>query len=143
MVCRRVWMTKELYTEIILDLYKHPQNKGRLEDFDIEAGGGNPVCGDMVTFTMKIGGGKITDIRFYGGGCAISTAAESLLTEMVKGKSLKEAKEITPEKLFAELGNIIETRIKCALLGLTVLKMGIGEYERSGGKKAIVKGIVV
>ena len=82
-------MASDLYTEIILDLYKHPRNKGRIEEFDLEAGGGNPTCGDAVTFTMKIENGIISDIRFYGSGCAISTAAESLLTEMVKVRAAR------------------------------------------------------
>ena len=136
-------MASDLYTEIILDLYKHPRNKGRIEEFDLEAGGGNPTCGDAVTFTMKIENGIISDIRFYGSGCAISTAAESLLTEMVKGKKVEDAAKISQKELFAELGDIIQTRIKCALLGLVVLKKGIEEYKKSGVKRTSIRGIVV
>ncbi len=136
-------MNNSLYTEIILDLYKNPPNKGRLDDFEIEAGGGNPICGDQVTFTIKIDDGKIEGIKFFGSGCAISIASESLLTEMVKGKTVEQAKKITQKELFAELGNIIQTRIKCALLGIMVLKKGIEEYEKNGAKKTTVKGIVV
>src|SRR3989338_1330973 len=136
-------MNQELYTEIILDLYKNPRNRGRIEDFDLEAGGGNPTCGDQVTFTMKINSGVIEDIKFYGSGCAISTASESLLSEMVKGKKVSEAEKITQKELFAELGNIIQTRIKCALLGLEVMKRGIVEYKKRGGGKVSVKGIVI
>ena len=136
-------MNNELYTEIILDLYKNPHNKGRIGDFSLEAGGGNPTCGDQVTFTMKISEGKIEDIKFYGSGCAISTASESLLTEMVKGKRVEEALKITQKELFAELGNIIQTRIKCALLGLEVMKKGLVEYKKRGGGKVSVKGIVI
>ena len=136
-------MASDLYTEIILDLYKHPRNKGRIEEFDLEAGGGNPTCGDAVTFTMKIENGIISDIRFYGSGCAISTAAESLLTEMVKGKKVEDAAKISQKELFAELGDIIQTRIKWALLGLVVLKKGIEEYKKSGVKRTSIRGIVV
>src|SRR3989338_6074650 len=136
-------MSSELYTQIILDLYKNPQNKGRIEDFGLEAGGGNPLCGDQVTFTMKISEDKIEEIKFHGSGCTISIASESLLTEMVKGKSVEQAKKITQKELFGELCNIIQTRIKCALLGLVVLKKGLEEHEKSGGKKTSVKGIVV
>ncbi|MEK6958105.1 MAG: Fe-S cluster assembly sulfur transfer protein SufU [archaeon] len=136
-------MKKEIYTEIILDLYRNPVNRGKLEGADVEAQGGNPTCGDNVYFTMKIGEGKIQDIKFLGSGCAISTAAESLLTEMVKGKSIKHAKKISGEQLLGELGGIIQTRMKCALLGLNVLKKGLEAYEKSGGKKTIVKGIII
>ncbi len=135
-------MDGELYTEIILDLYKNPKNKGRIENYDLEASGGNPICGDQVTFTMKIANGIIEDIKFYGSGCAISTAAESLLTEMAKGKKVEEAGRITQKEMFAELGNIVQTRIKCALLGLEVMKRGIEEYRKRGAKVS-VKGIVV
>ena len=136
-------MTGELYTEIILDLYKNPLNRGKIADADIEAHGGNPVCGDNVSFTVSIGNGIIEDIKFEGHGCTISIASESLLTEMVKGKKVLEAGKISREALFAELGNIIQTRVKCALLGLVVLKRAIEEYEKNGKKKTVVKGIIV
>ncbi|HLC80064.1 MAG TPA: SUF system NifU family Fe-S cluster assembly protein [archaeon] len=136
-------MADNLYTEIILDLYKNPQNKGRLEKFNLETSGGNPICGDQVTFTALISNDIVEDIKFFASGCAISTASDSLLTEMVKGKKISEVKKITPEKLFEQLGGIIQTRIKCALLGLIVLKKGIEEYEKSGKKSATIKGIVV
>lgn len=136
-------MNNELYTEIILDLCKHPHNRGHIEDFDLEASGGNPLCGDQVTFTMKISDGRIEDMKFKSNGCAISTASQSLLTEMAKGKKVSEAGKITPEMLFSELGDIIQTRMKCALLGLEVMKRGIAEYMKRGGGKTVVKGILV
>lgn len=134
---------KSIYTEIILDLYKNPQNKGTMENYDLMASGGNPACGDQVTFYLKVNNGIIEDIKFYGNGCAISIASESLLTEMAKGKKITYAKKITRGQLFAQLGNTIQTRIKCALLGLEVLKKGIEEYEKNGGKKTTATGIVI
>lgn len=136
-------MDKSIYTEIILELYKSPLNKGVMEKPDLLAGGGNPTCGDQATFYLKISRGIIKGVKFSGSGCAISVASESLLTEMVKGKKISEAKKITEKELFAQLGGIIQTRIKCALLGLIVLKKGIEEYEKNGGKKTAVNGIVV
>ena len=136
--------TNEIYTEIILELYKNPINKGILPDANLVAGGGNPTCGDQATFYLKIDKNDlIKDIKFYGSGCAISIASESLLTEIVKGKSVAEVKKITQKELFAQLGNIIQTRIKCALLGLTILKKGIEEYEKSPKHKVNLHGIVV
>ena len=79
--------------------------------------------------------GKIEENKFQGHGWHISSASESILTEMVKGKTIDEAKNITKEELFEELGNIIETRIKCALLGLTVLKKGLEEFEKNNRKR--------
>jgi len=133
----------DLYTDMILELFKNPNNHGKLENPDLYVEGGNPLCGDQVSFTMKIENGIISDIRFYGSGCAISTAAESLLTEMVKGKKVEDAAKISQKELFAELGDIIQTRIKCALLGLVVLKKGIEEYKKSGVKRTSIRGIVV
>ena len=136
-------MERELYSEIILDLYKNPPNKGRIENYSLEAGGGNPVCGDHVTFTLKIRDGKVADIKFFSSGCAISIASQALLSEMVKGKSVKSAAKINAQQLFEQLGNIIQTRQKCALLGLLVLQEGFARYEKNRKKKTSVKGIVV
>lgn len=136
-------MVGEVYTEIILDLYKNPMNKGEVSEADLTVSGGNPSCGDNARFTLKIRNNKIEDIKFLGRGCAISVASESLLTEMVKGKTLDEAKNISKEQLFAELGNIIQTRAKCALLGLTVLKIGIQDYKKNNGKKVVVENITM
>ena len=136
-------MIGEVYTEIILDLYKNPMNKGVIEDADLDIEGGNPTCGDEIRIMLKVNEGKIEDVKFQGHGCAISVASESLLTEMVKGKTIDEANNITKEELFEELGNIIETRIKCALLGLTVLKRGLEESEKNNRKRTIVRNITI
>lgn len=136
-------MVGEVYTEIILDLYKNPMNKGVIDEPDLDAEGGNPTCGDQIRIMLKVNKGKIEDVKFQGHGCAISVASESLLTEMVKGKTIDETKNITKEELFKELGNIIETRIKCALLGLTVLKKGLEEFEKNNRKRTIVRNITI
>ncbi|MFA4907727.1 MAG: iron-sulfur cluster assembly scaffold protein [archaeon] len=134
-------MPDEIYTEIILDLYKNPVNRGSVPNPDLRFSGGNPTCGDAVVFEIKLGddGKTIAEIKFSGHGCAISTAAESLLTQNVKGKTIEEAIALTNKDVFAWLGNIIQTRVKCALLGLHVLKEGLKEYEASGNRK--VEGI--
>ena len=133
----------ELYSEIILDLYRNPVNHGELKDYDVRAGGGNPSCGDRVQITLKIENGKISDIKFFGKGCAISMAAASLLTEHVKGKSLAQAKKISDNDVFEMLGGIIQTRIKCATLAKTVLQKAIEEWERQNGKRKIETEITV
>jgi len=132
-----------LYSEMILDLHKHPSHFGELNPSDIRAEGGNPMCGDEVVITMRVRNGVIEAIRFQGEGCAISRASESLLTDLVKGKTLEEAKALKPEQLFEVLGNIIQTRIKCALLGLHVLKQGIESFERNRGKQTVITGIQI
>lgn len=136
-------MSKQIYTEIILELYKNPPNRGRIEDFDLESSGGNPSCGDQTTFTMKIKDEVIEDVKFYGSGCAISVASEAILSDMVKGKKIGDAKKITNEEMLEKLGGIVQTRMKCALLGLLVVKKGIEEYEKNKHRKTSVKGTAV
>lgn len=88
---------RDLYQEVILDHYKRPRNFGPLEEADHKAEGHNPLCGDRVTIYLVIEGDVIRNISFQGAGCAISTASASLMTEMLKGKTLAEV-----ETLFGE-----------------------------------------
>ena len=85
---------EDLYQEVILDHYKHPRNQGPLTDADHAAEGHNPLCGDHVHIYLKLDRDIVKDVTFEGGGCAISTASASIMTETVKGKTLAEAKEI-------------------------------------------------
>ncbi len=80
----------DLYREVILDHNKHPRNFGRLEPFDAEAKGHNPLCGDRLTVTLQVEGDRLKDLRFQGDGCAISVASASLMSEAVKGKARAE-----------------------------------------------------
>jgi nitrogen fixation NifU-like protein len=115
----------DLYREQILDHSRHPHNFGQIEDADISYEDSNPLCGDRVRIDVKVDDGKIADIRFSGRGCAISQAAASILTEMVKGHELDEVREISAQDMIDELGiDISPARVKCALLGLKVLKSG-------------------
>jgi nitrogen fixation NifU-like protein len=115
----------ELFSEIILHLYKEPLNRREIRGASVHAETGNPLCGDKVHFFLKIEKNRIVDAAFTGGGCAISTAAASLLTEMVKGKTVSEAKKIAAEELFQELGGVIQTRIRCATVGLSAMKKAL------------------
>lgn len=85
---------QELYQELILDHYRRPRNHGRLEHASRVAEGDNPLCGDHVTVFVQLDGDIVRDVTFDGGGCAISTASASLMTETLKGKTLHEAKEL-------------------------------------------------
>jgi nitrogen fixation NifU-like protein len=78
---------KELYRDVILDHNRSPRNFGRLEPFDAQAAGHNPLCGDKLNLTLRLHGDRVEDLRFEGQGCAISTASASLMTEAVKGRS--------------------------------------------------------
>jgi nitrogen fixation NifU-like protein len=116
----------ELQMEIILDHYQNPRNYGRIEDPDISHEEGNPACGDQIRIDIKIEDNKITDIKFSGKGCTISQASASILTEIVKGRSLDEVKNFSKDDMLDALGvPISPIRLKCALLALKVLKAGI------------------
>lgn len=123
-------MTDDLYSDLILEYYKHPVNFGRLEPADIEADGGNPGCGDQVTWTIRLENDRVVEILFTGRGCAISRASACVLSEMVKGKSLEEIRAIQKTEVLEALGNIVQTRLSCALLPLKTLQDGIAAYAR-------------
>ena len=121
----------DIYREIILDYYRNPRNFGRLERFDISAHDTNPLCGDEVDMQVKVGeGNRIEEIKFFGKGCAISQASASMLTELAKGKELEWVKTLSKDDVLKMLGNpeLGPSRIKCALLGMKVLKVGVYGY---------------
>src|SRR5436190_8853425 len=118
----------QLYREVILDHYKNPRGHGVIEGADATAEGQNPLCGDEVTISVKFGadGDTIEDVGFEGRGCAISQAATSMLTEMVKGRKASEVAELPKEELLEEIGiPLTPIRLKCAILGLGVLKVAL------------------
>ena len=116
---------EQFYREYILDHYKNPRNYGRLESPTLSHEEDNPLCGDIIGIDLAVKDGNIADVRFHGRGCAISQASASLLTERLKGLSLAEARKISKEDVFEDLGiDISPARIKCALLSLKVLKVG-------------------
>jgi len=119
-------MSSDIYKDIILDYYRNPRNSGDLPEADVRVKDSNPLCGDIVEMQLKIGDGRISDIRFKGKGCAISQASASMLTELVKGKTLDEVKAMGKPDVLNLLGiDPGPTRIKCALLGLKVLKLAV------------------
>jgi nitrogen fixation NifU-like protein len=120
-------MADDLYRELILDHYKNPHNHGTLDPCDARAEGQNPLCGDEIAITLTFNGGEvIEDIRFAGRGCAISQAAASMLTDIVKGRPVREVAAMPSEELLDELGiPLTPVRLKCAVLGLGVLKVAL------------------
>jgi nitrogen fixation NifU-like protein len=119
---------ESLYREVILDHYKNPRGHGVIEDADAEAEGQNPLCGDEVSIYVAFGedGETIEDVRFSGRGCAISQAATSMLMEMTKGRSAHEVAGLDKDELLAEIGvPLTPVRLKCAMLGLTTLKVAL------------------
>ena len=118
----------QLYREVILDHYKNPRGHGVIEGADAAAEGQNPLCGDEVSIYVAFGGdgNTIADVKFRGRGCAISQAATSMLTDMVKGRSADEVATMPRDELLEEVGiPLTPVRLKCALLGLGVLKVAL------------------
>jgi len=121
----------DIYKEIILDYYRNPRNFGKLEGSQISSHDVNPLCGDEIEMQVRVGiDNDIQDIKFLGQGCAISQASASMLTEMAKGKPLEWVKTLSKEDVLQMLGNpeLGPSRIKCALLGMKVLKVGVYGY---------------
>jgi nitrogen fixation protein NifU and related proteins len=118
----------DLYREVILDHYKNPRGHGVIEDADAEAEGQNPLCGDEVSIYVSFGadGDTIEDVKFSGRGCAISQASTSMLMEMVKGRKASEVAGLPKDELLEEIGiPLTPIRLKCAVLGLGVLKLAL------------------
>ncbi len=135
-------MMRELYTQVIMDHYRHPRNRGGLEDADLKEHLLNPLCGDEVTVYAALDGDRVADVKFEGRGCSISQASASMMTERLVGKSREEAEaEISHFKAMmvgteefpemddlAALKGVIQypSRIKCATLAWTAFQRGLG-----------------
>ena len=124
-----------IYSEIILDYYRHPRNKGTLDHAQISAKDSNPLCGDIIQMQLELDKeNSVRDVRFNGQGCAISQASASMLTELVKGKKIDEVRKISKEEILSLIGGQLSAvRLKCALLSLKVLKTGVYNYLGSEG----------
>ena len=140
---------EELYKEVILDHYRAPRNKGRIDPHDVALERNNPLCGDEIELFLKFDGDTLSGVAFEGKGCSISQASTSMMTEKVKGLSAKEAGELgeSIKRMMAgeedgdadALGDLISlkgvvkypVRIKCALLGWNTLLEGLVEAGKS------------
>jgi nitrogen fixation protein NifU and related proteins len=117
----------DLYREVIIEHYKNPGYRGRLEPHDIQFADNNPLCGDHIEVTLRTDDqGNVADARFDGHGCAISQASADLLMESIVGKPIEDVKKLTKQDVLEMLGiDLGPVRLKCALLSLKVLKAGV------------------
>lgn len=117
----------DLYREVIIEHYKNPGYRGHLDPYDISFADNNPLCGDHIRIDLRIDdGGKISEARFDGHGCAISQASADLLMESIVGQPLEAVKKLNKQDILDMLGiELGPVRLKCALLSLKVLKAGV------------------
>ena len=123
------------YSEIVMEHFRHPRNVGRIEDPDAKSIEGSPACGDMVAVYLKVDPEKlrITDIKFESYGCASNIATGSIITEMAKGKTLEEAKQISWKQASEALGGLPPIKTHCSVLAVDGLRAAIQNYEERHG----------
>ena len=124
-----------MYTEKVIDHFSNPRNAGIIENADGIGEVGNPVCGDMMTFYIKVNDDKLADVKFKTFGCVAAIAVSSIVSEMAKGKTLKEAKTITKKAAAEALDGLPKEKMHCSNLGAKALAEAITDYEeRKEGK---------
>lgn len=123
----------DLYREIIIDHYKNPQHKGRLDKSDFSFEDENPLCGDYLQIELKVDENQnVVDAKFDGHGCAISISAADLLLDSIIGKSIEDLKKLKKQDILDLLGiELSPVRLKCALLSLKVLKGAVYELQEA------------
>jgi nitrogen fixation NifU-like protein len=122
-----------MYSEKLLEHFRNPRNYGRIEDADGVGKVGNPVCGDVMYLYIKVDDGRITDIKFETFGCGAAIATSSMVTEMVKGKTIEEALQITNKAVAEALGGLPPIKMHCSLLAEEGLKAAILDYYNRRG----------
>jgi nitrogen fixation NifU-like protein len=123
---------EQMARELILDHSRNPRHQRTIENPDATAEGQNPLCGDELQIDLKITDGKIADVSFHGQGCSISQAATSMLSEIVVGKTVEDAAAIESDDVTGLIGiPLSPVRLKCALLGLGVLKVALHRHSNT------------
>jgi nitrogen fixation NifU-like protein len=123
------------YSEKVMDHFTNPRNVGELEDPDGVGRVGNPKCGDIMEFQIKVDDGRLSDVKFRTFGCGAAIAVSSMVSEMAKGKSLDEAMKITNKMVASELDGLPKNKLHCSNLGADALHKAIEDY-RDRQKKA-------
>jgi nitrogen fixation NifU-like protein len=123
-----------MYTEKVMDHFRNPRNVGEISDADGVGTVGNPICGDMMTISIKVEDDRIADIRFKTFGCGAAIATSSMTTELAKGKTLDEAMEITRKNIAEELGGLPPVKMHCSNLAADALHEAIKDYRKRRGE---------
>jgi nitrogen fixation NifU-like protein len=131
-----------MYSEKVMEHFMKPRNVGEIKDADGEGTVGNPVCGDMMTFYIKVNGDTLDDVKFKTFGCGAAIAVSSMISEMARGRTIEEALKITNKDVADELGGLPSNKMHCSNLGADALHKAIENYfskkkavPESGGKQ--------
>jgi len=124
-----------MYSEKVMDHFMNPRNVGEIKDADGTGEVGNPVCGDMMTFYIKVKDNRLEDVKFQTFGCGAAVAVSSITSEMAKGKTLEEAVKITPALVAKELEGLPKNKYHCSNLGAQALQQAIRDYAKKKGIK--------
>ena len=128
-----------IYSDKVMDHFMNPRNVGEIEDADGIGEEGNPVCGDVMTFYIKIDNNRLSDIKFKTFGCGAAIAVSSIVSEMARGKTLEEARKITPALVAEELQGLPRDKHHCSNLGAQALNKAIDDYLNKQGKQTKTK----
>jgi nitrogen fixation NifU-like protein len=124
-----------IYSDTVMEHFTNPRNVGEIENPDGVGEVGNPVCGDMMTFYIKVDDGRISDVKFKTFGCGAAIAVSSMVSEMAKGKTIEEALKISRNDVAEELGGLPQQKMHCSNLGADALHAAIEDYLSKKGKK--------
>ncbi|MFQ5925155.1 MAG: iron-sulfur cluster assembly scaffold protein [Dehalococcoidia bacterium] len=124
-----------IYSDKVMEHFLNPRNVGEIEDADGIGEVGNPICGDMMSFYIKVDNNHLSDVRFKTFGCGAAIAVSSIVSEMAKGKTLEEARKITPALVAKELQGLPKNKHHCSNLGAQALNKAIDNYLKKQGKK--------
>ena len=122
-----------IYSDKVMDHFNHPRNVGEIEGADAIGQVGNPVCGDIMKMYLKIDGDVITDVKFKTFGCGAAVATSSMATEMVKGKSVQEAMQVTNKAVMEALDGLPPVKVHCSLLAEEAIHAALWDYAEKNG----------
>jgi nitrogen fixation NifU-like protein len=123
-----------IYSDKVMDHFTNPRNVGEISNPDGVGEEGNPVCGDMMTFYINVKDNRLEDVKFKTFGCGAAIAVSSMVSEMAKGKTIDEARKITPELVAKELEGLPKNKFHCSNLGAQALNKAIDDYMAKHGK---------
>ena len=125
-----------MYTDVVMDHFANPRHAGVIEDADGVGEVGNPVCGDMMTFYIKVADGNLVDVKFQTFGCVAAIAVSDIVSEMAKGRKLEEAEKITRQAVAEALGGLPANKMHCSNLGAEALALAIKNYREKPAVKS-------